>query len=165
MRQINLAHEINCNVETFWKVFFDKEFNTSLFLKELGFPSYQIVEKTETDTAIIRVIKGQPKMSGPKAMMKLIGDSFGYQEDGRLDRNTGVFTWKMTPNKLAGKLRCEGTVRAEPLGDDKCKRLADITVEAKVFGIGGVIESNTEKQFREGWDQSASYMNRWLKEH
>ena len=36
-------------------------------------------------------------------------------------------------------------------------------MEAKVFAIGGLIESSAEKQLREGFDQSAVFMNQYLK--
>ena len=42
---------------------------------------------------------------------------------------------------MAEKVRNEGTLRLEPLGDSRVRRIAEITVEAKVFGIGGMIES------------------------
>ncbi|MEI2620448.1 MAG: DUF2505 family protein [Candidatus Nanopelagicales bacterium] len=63
---------------------------------------------------------------------------------------------------MADKLRQEGTMRIEPIGDSKVRRIAELTMEAKVFGIGGLIESTTEKQLREGWDRSAVFMNRYI---
>ena len=165
MRKFTLTHEINCSVDHFWKVFFDKDFNTELFTKELGFPEYKIVEQSDNDGTVKRRIKGVPKMEMPKAVMKVLGDGFGYEENGQMNPNTKVWTWKMTPSTLANKLRNEGTVRCEPMGDNKCKRIAVIECEAKIFGVGGVIESSTEKEFRRGWDQSAVFMNNWIKNH
>jgi len=34
-----------------------------------------------------------------------------------------------------------------------------------VFGVGGLHESTTEKQMRDGWNASAAYMNTWLAKH
>ncbi len=48
------------------------------------------------------------------------------------------------------------------MGDNKVRRVAELINEAKVFGIGGLLESSAEKQLREGWDQSATYMNKWI---
>jgi hypothetical protein len=138
MKKITLRHEINCSVDHFWKVFFDKEFNQKLFVEELGFP-------------------------GP--LKKLLGDSFGYEEDGTFDRKSGVWKWKMKPNTLADKLRTEGKVICEPIGADKCRRIADIEMEAKVFGLGGLLEGTSEKEMTQGWNNSATFMNRWLKDH
>lgn len=162
MGKFTISHEIQCNAETFWKVFFDKTFNETLFREELGFPQYNILEQNETDTEILRKIAGQPKMTLPGPIAKLFGPGFGYTEEGRLDKGKTLWRWRMIPTKLADKIRNEGTMRIEPIGDSKVRRIADIEIEAKVFGVGGLMESTAEKQLREGWDQSAAFMNKWI---
>lgn len=166
MKKLVLRHEINCSVEHFWKVFFDKDFNESLFLKELGFPEYEVLsQEAKDDGTVTRTVRGMPKMDMPKPVMKLLGDGFSYKESGKYDPNTKVWTWTMTPAKLADKLRNEGTVKCEKISDDKCRRVAEIDIEAKVFGVGGLIESSSEKQMADGWNKSAAYMNRWIADH
>ena len=165
MKKLTLKHEINCSVDHFWKVFFDQNFNTSLFRDELGFPKYDIVSQDETDAKITRVVKGTPKMDMPKPIMKLLGDGFSYEESGTFDKGKSLWVWKMKPSTLADKVRNEGTVTCEKISDDRCRRIATIEMEAKIFGVGGLMESSTEKEFRKGWDASAVYMNKWIKDH
>ncbi len=165
MKKFTLRHEINCSEDHFWKVFFDKEFNEALFREGLRFPQYEILEQTETDASIRRRVRGQPKMEVPAAVAKVLGDSFGYEEDGTFDRASKVWKWSMTPNRLQGKLINRGVVTAEPISSDKCRRIAEIELEAKIFGVGGVIESSSEKQLRDGWNKSAEFLNRWLETH
>ncbi|MSP24185.1 MAG: DUF2505 domain-containing protein [Myxococcales bacterium] len=166
MKKLTLRHELNCSVDNFWRVFFDKDFNTSLFTKELRFPAYSILDQTEKPTGeITRRVSGQPKMNAPAAVQKLLGDSFRYDEEGRLDPVTRIWRFTMKPSTLADKLRTEGTVRCEPLGEGKCRRIAEIEIEVKIFGLGGMMESFTENEMKAGWDASAAFMNRWLKEH
>ncbi len=162
MSKFTLTHEINCDTETFWKIFFDKEFNEKLFREHLGFPKFDILECRETAESVYRKIYGMPKMDVPGPVAKLLGSSFSYTEEGTFDRKTGVWKWKMTASALADKLRNEGAVRVETAGEGKVRRIADITSEAKVFGVGGLIEGATEKNMRAGWDASAAYMNKWI---
>jgi len=162
MGKFTVTHEINCNADTFWKVFFDKTFNEELFRKALGFPEYSILEQRETDKETFRKVSGQPKMDLPGPVAKLFGSGFRYTEEGRLDKTKQLWSWKMTPSTLTDKLRNEGTMRIEPIGDSKVRRIASIEIEAKVFGVGGLIESSSEKQLRSGWDQSAVFMNKWI---
>ncbi len=165
MGKFTVTHEINCNVETFWKVFFDKDFNMKLYKEHLGFPEFTIVDQKETDTNIVRKVTGTPKMDVPGPVAKLLGSNFRYTEEGKFDRGTQIWTWKMIPSTQADKLRNEGTLRITAIGDSKVRRSADIVVEAKIFGVGGLIESSSEKQLRDGWDKSAVYMNQWIKTH
>ena len=165
MGKFTVTHEINCDADTFWKVFLDKAFNETMFRESLGFPEYQVVDQKETDSEITRRVVGTPKMDLPGPVAKLLGSNFRYTEDGKLNKGTKVWTWKMTPSTMADKLRQEGTMRIELVGDKKVRRIAEIVNEAKVFGIGGLIESSAEKQLREGWDRSATFMNKYLAEN
>ncbi|AUX22236.1 hypothetical protein SOCEGT47_027370 [Sorangium cellulosum] len=162
MGKFTITNEINCNLDTFWKLFLDKAFNEKLYKERLGFPEYTIVEQVETETEIIRRAAGQPKMDLPGPVAKVLGSGFRYTEEGRLNKATRVWTFKLTPSTLADKLRNEGTVRAEAIGENKVRRTTEITIEAKIFGIGGLVESTAEKQFRQGWEESAVYMNKWI---
>jgi hypothetical protein len=162
MGKFTVTHEIRCNVETFWKTFFDKDFNDKLYLEGLGFPAYKTLEQNETETRITRKVSGQPKMNMPAPVAKLMGSNFSYVEDGSFDKATKVWTWKLTPSTLADKMRNEGSVRVEAIGDDKVRRVAELLIEAKIFGLGGLIESSAEKQLRDGWDQSAVFMNKYF---
>lgn len=162
MGKFTVTHEIPCNADTFWKLFFDKAFNEEMFLKDLGFPKYEIKEQRENEREIFRKVAGQPKMNLPGPVAKLLGSGFSYTEEGTLDKNTKIWSFKMIPSTLADKLRNEGTMRIEPIGENRVRRIADLVAEAKVFGIGGLIESSAEKELREGWDKSALFFKKWL---
>jgi hypothetical protein len=162
MPTFRVTHEINCNIETFWKLFFDKTFNETLYKEGLGFPEFSVINQTETDDKITRKCAGKPKLNMPGPVMKLLGDGFRYTEEGTFDKATKTWRWKMTPSSLAEKLRQEGSLKVEAVGDNKVRRSAELINEAKVFGIGGLLESSAEKSLREGWDKSAAFMNKWI---
>jgi hypothetical protein len=162
MGKFTVTHEINCNVDTFWKTFLDSEFNTKLYLDGLGFPAFKVVELVETDAKVTRRVAGTPKMEVPGPLAKLFGSNFGYTEEGSMTKPERIWRWKMTPSTLADKLFTSGVVKAEPIGEGKTRRIAEMTVEAKVFAVGGLIESTAEKQLRDGWDKSATFMNKYL---
>jgi hypothetical protein len=42
------------------------------------------------------------------------------------------------------------------------RRIAEMSIEAKIFAVGGLLESTAEKQMRDGWDKSATFMNKYL---
>ena len=164
MPTFKVTHEINCNAETFWKVFFDKEFNEKLYREGIGFPEFSVVSQNETETQITRKCAGKPKLNMPGPVMKLLGDGFRYTEEGKLDKKTGLWTWKMTPSTLADKLRNDGSFRVEAVGDKRCRRVTEIVIEAKIFGVGGMFESTAEDNMRTSYDTSAAFMNKWIAE-
>lgn len=162
MAKFTMTHEINCDADTFWRLFFDKEFNEQQYRQGLGFPEFSIVDQRETDQQITRRVSGQPKMNMPAPVMKLLGSNFRYNEEGTFDKATRTWRWRMIPSVMADKLRQEGVIRIEPVGEGKVRRVADLVMEAKIFGLGGLIESSAEKQLREGFDQSAAFMNSYV---
>ena len=161
-----MRHDIDCDVDRFWKLFFDREMSTKLF-QHLEFPKWEILEQRDDDKEIVRITKATPKLDVPGPVRKVLGDGFGYTEEGWFDKASRTFRFVIKPSALEGKLKNEGTVRCEPSGKDgqKCTRIVDVTVAAKVFGIGGMIESMTEKSTRDGWGRSATFLNQWIKEH
>ncbi len=165
MRKFTVTHEIDCTPEAFWKVFLDPDFNKALFLKGLEFPGYEMLDLQESEGEVLRKVRIQPNVNAPGPVKKLLGDRFEYVEDGRLDRKSQKWTWTTTPSAAKGKLRSEGTLTLEAIGEDRCRRMAEIMVEAKVFGIGSLIEGNFEKELKNGWEKSAAFMNRWLADH
>lgn len=162
MGSFQMKHEMDMSAEKFWELFFNNDLQKDIFLKCLGFPKWEVVEFKDGEKEIIRVTKAQPKMEVPGAVAKLIGDGFGYTENGSFDKAAKVYKYKITPSTMADKIKNEGSVRVEAKGD-KCVRVVDIIMECKIFGIGGMIEKTFEKQTRDGWEESAKFLNDHVK--
>jgi hypothetical protein len=165
MNKFTMTHQIHCDAETFWKVFLDKKFNETLFTGPMGFPDFKVTEQTETGTTISRKVSAQPKMEVPGAVQKLLGDGFRYTEEGSMNKSERVWGWKIIPSTLADRIHTSGAVRVEPSGEHEVRRITEVSVEAKIFGLGGLLESTAEKELRKIWDKSAEYMNKWVAEH
>lgn len=163
MARFTLTHDIDCDVDRFWTLFWDRDVSAKTFA-HLGFPRWEIVDQHETDTSIVRVVEAVPKLDMPGPVAKVLGPGFGYTERGRFDKASRVFSFVIEPSTLKGKLLNEGTVRAEPNGD-KTRRVVEVVAEAKVFGIGKMLESMTEKSFREGWGKGAEFLNDHLRKN
>lgn len=61
MADARIAHDLDCSEDTFWKLFFDKEYNEELFLRVLGFEGWKIVSQDETESRIVRVVDAIPR--------------------------------------------------------------------------------------------------------
>ena len=160
-----MRHEMDMSEEKFWELFFNNDLQKDIFLKLLGFPKWEVVDFKDGEKEIIRVTKAQPKMEVPGAVAKLIGDGFGYTENGAFDKSAKVYKYKITPSSMAEKIKNEGSVKVEakPGTSDKCVRVVDIVMECKIFGIGGMVEKTFEKQTREGCEASAKFLNDHVK--
>ncbi len=163
MAKFILTHEINCNQDDFWNSFFDRGICEKLYREVLGYPAFAILEQSETDTQTHFKARMQPKLDVPGPVIKLLGADFAYTGDGVFDKSTKIWTWRQTPNKLADKIRYEGTLKLESIANSKVRRIMEIFLEAKIFGVGGLIESSFEKNIREEADATAAYFSNNLK--
>jgi hypothetical protein len=154
MKTVTGSTTLPCSAETFWKIFFDENYTRTLYLDELHFTECKLLEQTEN----ARKLKLSPKLPG--ILAKLVGDSFAYEEHGMIDRARNLWTWKMIPRKEIVATR--GSVRIEPIDDKSCRRHDEVIIEGKMFGVGGIIESNAEKEVRASFTKELAFFTRWL---
>ncbi len=166
MAEIRIGHVFNCTADTYWdKLFFNDEYNDRMFHEALEFPKFERVSVDETETEIRRVFNVVPKLGAmPGPIKKVIGDSFGYREDGCFDRKSRVYTLTITPTTMARKLKIGGTITAEPAADGKITRVLNFKVTAKIFGVGGLLERQTINDTKTSYDKAAAFTNAYLAE-
>lgn len=157
MRRLTESTTFDCTTDRYWSLFWDEGVARRLYLEGLEFRAFSVLEKGEAS----RTLKLQPKMSLPAVVEKLLGPSFAYEEIGTLDREKGVWSWRMK-SPLGNKLETRGSIRVEAAGDGRVKRTDEVTIEANVFGIGGVIESSAEKELRAAWPKEFAFWRKAL---
>jgi hypothetical protein len=162
MRRFNMTQDIHTDVDSHWRLFLDDDYEKRQCLEGFGFTSWELLERRESEGEIFRRIRAVPKLELPAAVSKILGARFAYTEDSRFDKKTKVWRSHMTPSTLGDRLSSESIVRCEPAGEGRCRRLCDLSVEAKIFGVGGLVEGALEKSIRDGWEKSVVYMNREL---
>ena len=155
-----------CTPETFWAAFLDESYLSALYLEELEYRAFAVIEIGQTS----RKLRIVPKMRLPAPVAKLIGDSFAFEDHGTLDRARGEWTWRMVqPANLGPKSKprkdvvaMHGTVRIEATGDGHCRRTDEFSIEAKIFGLGSLIESSIEKELLGARAKEYAFLARWL---
>jgi len=80
-----------CTPDTFWAAFVDESYLRALYLEELEYRAFAVIESGETS----RKLRIVPKISLPAPVARLIGESFAYEEHGTLDRARSEWTWRM----------------------------------------------------------------------
>lgn len=163
MKTATASVVLPCTPETFWKTYLDPQFAKDVYLGELGYKALEILEATETT----RRLRVTPKLSLPGPVEKILGDAFAYEDHGTLDRAAGTWTWRMQPvtpppgqKPRSLPVTTRGTIRVVALGENECRRTDELTIEAHVFGIGGLMESTAEKEARGAWDKEFAFLRR-----
>jgi len=165
MAEVRIEHTLNCTDDTFWKVFFDPDFNRELFLNVLAFESWKLVSLEDKDGRIERVVDVVPKIGDlPGPLKKLVEGGAGYRERGSFEKSQKRMKLTIEPTVLQGKLTVAGTMYTQPAGEKQCRRIYESNIVAKVFGVGGLIESRIAQDVKASYDKAAQFTNRWVAE-
>lgn len=165
MIEFTLRNPLNCTPERHWALFFDPEWTRTLIIEGLGFSTCVVHPVRQEGGKRHRDMEVTPKIDVPAAVAKLLGPRLGYTERATFDEGTQTWTYQHVLNVLADKIIMRGTVVVEPLGTDRCTRVATMSVDVKIFGVGGLVEKAAEKNMRDGWNRSADWINGWLAKH
>jgi hypothetical protein len=160
MRRFTLVQDIALDLDEHWRLFLDDDFDRTMYLEGFGFPRYELLDHRDSEVESFRRIRVVPKLDVPGPVAKLLGSSFAYTEEQTFDKKARTFNSRVIPSVLADRLHSTSSVRAESSGAGRTRRNVEVTVEARIFGVGTVVEGALEKNLRTGWDNAAAYMNK-----
>ncbi len=158
-------HEIDCTPDRFWDLYFDPGFQERMFIDGLGWSAPEITIVKDDDDELARNITATPRISVPGPIAKLIKHTLGYTEEARFDKRERMFRMKHRTNIFGDRVRLEGRFWVDAVGEHRCRRQAELEVDAKIFGIARVLEKAVQVNMKKGWDDSAHFYNRWVAKH
>jgi len=167
MKERRIEHTYDCSADTFWnRIFLDDGYNQKLFLEELHFESWRVLRSEERGAEIHRVVEGVPQLGDlPATLKRLLSEGASYQERGVVDRTGQRYRLEVTPRSLSSKLSISGELFTTALGERSCRRTYVARVEARVFGVGGLIEDRLLNDIERSYAKAAVFTNRWIAEH
>jgi hypothetical protein len=166
MPTARFQHDFDCSEATYWEVtFLDQDFNRRLYLETLKFPVWKLLDQKVTDDTVERRVEVQPLIENlPSAIKKVMGDRFGYVEEGKLDRKQNRYRFRVIPSSMPDKTHISGEMRTERLGDKQCRRIVEFSVEVKVMMLGKIVEQKTIDDTRASYDKMAVFFKQYLKD-
>ena len=159
MGKFQIRHVIHVPADRFYEeVFLNEDFNRRMYNEELGF-GYELLEWNEATGR--RRSRIEPKVEVPAVIRKVLGDSVSFVEEGTYEKSTHRYDFRVVPNTLAEKIKITGDMVLQAQGEH-CLRLVNFDIQAKIFGVGKVLESFIQKSTCDRYDQTAEFTNRYL---
>lgn len=164
MATAKIQHVYECDEDRFWsEIIFGTDFNRELFIDHLQFKQWEVASFEESDTEIRREVHVQPVTGELPAMLKkVVGDNLGYTEHGVFDKKTKRYTIRIVPNRLGDKLHINAVITVASRGEGRCERTLDLDVQAKIFGVGAMVEKRIIADTRDSYDKSYSFSKSYL---
>ena len=166
MGEIRVEHTFNCSVDTFWdRIFFDPEYNRRLFLEVLKFPEWKETKNEDKGDRIERTCEAMPRLGDlPGPIKKVVGDGVKYREEGVFEKATRRYRMRVVPNKMSDKLSIDCQMSLEPRPDGKSSRIFTCRAEARIFGVGSIIEKRLLEDMQRSQNITAEFTNRYIAE-
>jgi hypothetical protein len=165
VRRFTIVQDLPMSADEHWRIFFDDAFERALYDEKLRFPKYELVENRDQGETVRRKVRVTPRLDAPAPVLKVLGSSFGYVEDGTFEKKARVWRSRIITNVIADRLGTSFVVRADAAGEGRCRRTIDLDIDVKIFGIGGLVEAAFEKNLRDGWRDSLAFMIEWARRH
>lgn len=160
--RVQFTHLIQCDVETFWRDFLDDDFNRELFVSELGYPAYRVLERKVDGPRVWRRIEMTPLLRLPAAVTKIVGNKLSFVEVGDFDGALYRFSFGPPAGFGADVAVSAGSIRTEPAAHGATQRTVELGCEIRMFGVGRMLESAAVKAARDAYDEHAKALNRLL---
>src|SRR5262249_27663358 len=147
-------------------IFFDQEYNRRLYTEALRFPEWREVRVEDQGDQLERVTHAVPSMGEiPATLKKIVGERVAYDERGIYDKRARRYRISVTPGKLADKLVITGELFTAPAAEQgRCRRIYQGRVEARIFGVGSLLEKRILADLEKSYEVSARFTNQYIKE-
>jgi len=163
--KVTTSHTFPVSARTFWyDIYFNKEYNKTLYVEKIHAKSYELMEFNDTDTEIRRKARVVPEQKAPSMIKKLMKEEFSYVEEGTFSKKEEIYRFTITPSVKPEKITVKGFVSLKPSGDG-ITRTIDLDLKADIFAIGGQIEKFVGEQIKKGYDESYTFTLKWIQDH
>jgi hypothetical protein len=161
------TYDIECSEETYWdQVFLNEEYNRRFFRDELHFPEWRELSRKEVDGKLFRDVKATPYVGElPGALKAVIGDGLSYEERGVFDRKNHRYELDAIPSRMADKVSTKIKMFTTVTGENRCRLNVEVTVTARIFMVGTLLEQKTLGDLRRSYDKNGAFSNRYIREN
>lgn len=125
----------------------------------------ELLEETTRPGRRWQKVRSVPDRRLPGVVAAAIGsDRLVLIQEQDYDDEKLVLKFRATPEarKVAGKVRCEGTLTVRDRGDGTCERVVKGEISVAIPLVGGKIEKQVVDQLTDGYDRNATAISGWL---
>jgi hypothetical protein len=165
---ISVENEVPMSAQELWRILHTPEFD-AFAAREYELKAYKELEKQVSDNLMhrrVRIITGTGLSYIPLGLAhKIIGDNeIIYEEiqDIYLDRYE--MHWKnkwIEPSSFKDKIRVSGALRLIPIDEGRCKRIREMNIDIRIFGVGSILEGMVAEQAKKTSEKFCQVVAKW----
>ncbi|MEE2787557.1 MAG: DUF2505 family protein [Myxococcota bacterium] len=165
--KFSIGGEYEVSTETFWNhVFFRDDFTHALYFDGLGFERVEILDTSLAETGDrTRHLLVQPRLNIPRLIRGRIGDRLTYVEEGQFDAKRQRWQTVLRLKGWEDKVKIRSEMSFTDIGRNHALRHVEFDIEARVMGLGRLVERFLEGTLRESYEDARMMTNMWIRTH
>jgi hypothetical protein len=156
------VHDFECDIPSFWKVFFDEAYNVEMY-RRIKVKERTVLERNEDDRTHSFAVKIMPARDLPGIVKKIVGGDLGYTERSNLDKATNRMEVRIEPTLMKERTKMKGIYWLESLGAGKVRRTFEGDIEVDIPLVGRKVEATVLEDVKHSYDVAAEVTREWLK--
>jgi hypothetical protein len=158
--KLRIAHRFSCSASDYWSATRGPAYEAELAAK-----ADVDLERLGTEsrgTSVIERVRVKPRRELPPLAAKAVGASrLSYVQETESDDAQRTTRWKVTPDVLPGKVRCEGTSRVVDVPGG-CERVLEGEITVSIPLVGSTIEKHVVEQLEASYERTAEVTRQFL---
>lgn len=167
MLKVEVSHEFDVDVDRFWDLFFADDFNAGLWpALDLDRDVLEFQrEGSGPSERVRRVQKVTTRGDVPAVIRKFVDGAVGYTAHNDFCRADSCMNVKTIPAALSDRVAQHGTFSVEPLGEGRCRRRYEGTIDVRIPILGKKVEQQIARAVHASYDKAAEFTRSWLRSH
>lgn len=158
--EIRIAHRFPCSPQEYWDATHAPGVEDEM--RREADVDHEVLERADRGATILERARISPRKELPAVAQKALGVArFSYVQEVELDNTQLTTRWKVLPDVMRDKVRCEGTSRVVATPDG-CERIIEGEIKVGVPFIGGTIEKHIVEMIGKSYDRAADVVRRHL---
>jgi len=160
--KITSQQTFHVDLVRYFELLVDGETRARREVEGSGSVSYRVLSRTVEGGVCRYRAELVSRVDAPAAVRKIIGQTSRMEEEITFREGGNVAQVRYRTDSLGDRARLEGELRARAAGPGRTEVTLDLTVEIKMFGLGGIIEKMIDKELREHLAKDVAFVNAHL---
>lgn len=158
--EIRISHSFPCAPRAYWDLAWDPELEREIrAAAEVDFTVLE--ERVEGARAFSRT-RVAPRRELPLVAQKALGQArLSYVQEIDQDNDALTTRWRVVPDVLTEKVRCQGSSRVVPSAGG-CERIIEGAIDVSIPLVGGAVERVILGEIERSYERAAEVIRRRL---
>lgn len=164
MIEKRFVHGLRCKSDAYLRCVLDDEYNRRLYVDALKYAGFRTLERVREDNFEVRRSQVYPAPATTPSVILKVFDDLSYVEEAKLDPAKNHVALNFVAKSLTERIKIFGEITCVDRSDGTCERTATMSVDARILGIGGILERSIMADMARGYELAVTLAPEYIRE-